>query len=87
MKFNDLIGKKIKTVRGFRYNTKRKRNFEPEYILFSDKETLIELDEQDAYSYHDCAANARTIVIRKDKIRWKRIFDDIENYPLADLEI
>jgi len=76
----DIIGKKVLTVRSFRTDRRKKCNLRPEYILFDDKETYIELIEQDYYTYHDCSASARHICVHKDKSVWKKIFDNENDY-------
>jgi hypothetical protein len=87
-----LIGKKIVTIRGERgtdyygRTNRRKYGFEPVYVLFSDKETVVRLGTQDE-NYHDCARSARHINLDKSKLEWERIFKDSFNYPVADLNI
>jgi len=63
-----LIGKTVLAIKGSK-NTRR-RVF-PEYILFDDKKTYIQLEEQDYYTYHDCSGSARTPYINQDKEQWK----------------
>ena len=46
------------------------------YILFSDKETVLELEEQDYYSYHDCSSSARILNVRKDTNLWNEIMSN-----------
>ena len=87
MKLIDIIGLKVVAIKGYRYNTRRKKSFEPEYILFSDKKTIVELDEQDPYTYHDCSSWAREIKVREDAELWKRIKENDHDYPPADLDI
>ena len=82
-----IIGLKVTTIRTFRNDQRKKKYLHPMYILFSDKKTVIELDEQDYYSYHDCSSCARTINIREDEQNWKRIFDDLEHYPESNTDI
>ena len=97
MNWSELIDKKIVAFRGC---TQKKayggRKHTPlQYILFDDKETILELSEQDAYVYHDCCASARTLDLRKDAKLWERLFskekmdksfgynepDDLSSYP------
>lgn len=40
-------------------------------ILFDDGQTYISLEEQDYYTYHDCATSARHIVVRQDRLLWE----------------
>ena len=84
---HELTGLKIKTIRGFRFKTKRRKGFEPEYILFTDRKTIMQLVEQDCYTYHDCSSSARNIRVYQCEHSWKNIFNDTELYPVADKEI
>ena len=87
-----IISLKVLAVRGYRgyeYSGRKRRNkygFAPVFILFSDKKTFIELQEQDQ-DYHDCSSIAKEINLRQDKIEWKRMFKDRLNYPIADINI
>jgi|TARA_Y100000310_G_scaffold314641_1_gene364209 hypothetical protein len=86
MNFLRLRGKRIKSIRGFRSKADKRIKYpsiEIQYILFDDKTTIMEFDEQDYYTYHDCSSSARHIIVRQDKIRWKRIFSNLKNYPVA----
>ncbi|GAG92154.1 unnamed protein product, partial [marine sediment metagenome] len=58
-----------------------------EYILFDDQETIIELEDQDYYTYHDCDSLARRINIKKDKVAWEYIMTDEKHYPAADRDL
>jgi hypothetical protein len=40
-------------------------------ILFEDGRTIMELDEQDPYVYHDCNHNARILTVFQDEEIWK----------------
>ena len=53
---------------------KRFKSIKVVYILFSDKKTYIELEEQDFYSYHDCSPYAKYITVCSDVEAWKKIF-------------
>ena len=53
---------------------KRFKNIEVKYILFSDKKTFIEFEEQDYYSYSDCSPYAKYITVCSDVEAWKKIF-------------
>lgn len=68
-----LVGLKVVSIKGVSYSLKIK-NVEPKYILFSDKRTFIELNEQDYYTNHDCDSSARVITIFQDKDCWERIY-------------
>jgi hypothetical protein len=85
--FNDLIGLKIVTVRGYNSDKRKKHGFEPQFILFNDKKTILMLDEQDYYSYHDCNPFARSISIKTDKRYWEDIMNHLETFPKADMDI
>jgi len=71
-----VIGLKVVAIKAYQSDRRRKTGLQPRWILFSDKATLIELDEQDYYAYHDCSTTARLIRIRKDEKEWKRIFNN-----------
>jgi hypothetical protein len=78
MNWSDLIGKKIVAFRGLPYQKSQydKKKVTPlSYILFDDKETILELSEQDYYDYHDCSQSARNLTLHKDAKLWKRMFD------------
>jgi hypothetical protein len=80
MTFTDIIGLKIVAVKGIPkgYQTKKESKDVPtEYILFSDGETVLRLDEQDYYDYHDCNSSARELNLSKSKEMWDRII----SYP------
>jgi hypothetical protein len=92
MLLRKIIGKKVKTIRGFRgfagsRRITRKNGFIPQYILFDDKKTLIELDDQDYYAYHDCSTSAKEIRLVIDKKRWSLIYKNRYDYPVADMDI
>jgi hypothetical protein len=82
-KLYPFIGLKVIAVRSYVGLTEkgmpRKRLpycIEPEYIMFDDEKTFIELEEQDYYSYHDCSSGAREVRTTQDTARWKRIMED-----------
>ena len=90
--FKKLIGKRIKTIRGFRarrvaWSQVKHPQVEPQYILFDDEKTLIKLEEQDYYTYHDCNSWARELWIKEDKEMWKRIYTNRVNYPVVTRDI
>lgn len=87
MKLFEIVGLKVVAVKGWRTDMRKKKGFEPQWILFGDGETYIELEEQDYYSYHDCSSIARELIIIQDKTRWKKIMEDGKHYPFADVEI
>lgn len=67
-----LLGKKIHRIIGYRSPLNKKRVI-ASYILFSDKKTILELAEQDYYTYHDCAFSARHLMVRQDKEQWEAL--------------
>ena len=84
---NRLIGLKVVDIRGFLNDKRKTKYIEPQYILFSDGQTYIELEEQDYYSYHDCSQSARLINIQVNEERWLQIFNDKIYYPKANIDI
>lgn len=68
----DLIGKKIVAIKGIK-QVRNQKEIEIRYILFDDGKTYLELNEQDYYTYHDCAGWARVIMKYVDKAMWERI--------------
>lgn len=70
-----LIGKSVIAVKGFRADRRVKR-VDPQYIMFDDHETFIEFENQDYYTYHDCASSAKHISVYRDRDRWERIMND-----------
>lgn len=83
MKWVDIIGKKIVALRGFKDN--RPRPFGKEYvtltyILFDDRESFLELKEQDRYEYHDCCDSARILNLRKDAKQWEQMYNQEKNF-------
>jgi len=79
----ELIGQKILAIRGFRDDRRRKYH-KPEFILLSDRITVIQLLEQDYYDYHDCDYNARNLRIIQDRYLWFVIWDNKCKYPDAN---
>jgi hypothetical protein len=77
MDITTIINKKVVAIKGYnsRWNDKRVKhhNTEPEFILFDDGSTFIELEGQDYHSYHDCNPSAKHILIQKDRDRWNSI--------------
>ena len=70
MSFALILNKKAVAFRCWKQSKK-----EVQYILYNDKETIMELSEQDGYTYHDHDLNARCISIYRDKQKWKDMFD------------
>ncbi len=86
LSINKIVGKRIKTIRGFRTD-QRIKHTEPYFILFDDEKTYISLESQDGYTYHDCDYSAKTIEVIQCKDRWNDIFQDKKFYPVATLDI
>ena len=82
MIWKSLIGLKILAIKGNKYeyqswNRNKKvesKIIKPLFIFFDDKETYIQLEEQDYYSYHDCSSQAREIYINKNKKEWENLY-------------
>ena len=93
MEMNKIIGLKVVAIKGItngvdKYGRRKKSGFKPDYILFDDKMTYIELEEQDPYDFHDCNWSAREIQICQNYNIWKAIMDDKNgNYPDADTDL
>ena len=87
MKLFEIVGLKVVAVKGWRTDMRKKKRFEPQWILFDDGETYIELEEQDYYSYHDCSSIARELIVLQDKKRWQQMMEDNDHYPFADMKI
>jgi NAD kinase len=66
----------------FKERFARKESIQAQYILFSDQETILELEEQDYRSYHDCANYARILQTHRDKDFWQQL----NNLPYKDAE-
>lgn len=78
--FTKIIGLKIIAIKGYKPwknhgpNKKDKKPINPDYILFDDEKTYIEIDTQDPYVYHDYNDNAKILTIKQDKKKWKELF-------------
>ncbi len=80
----DIVGKTVVTIRGYTEGKGKKNQLiGAKYILFGDRETYIELEEQDYYSYHDCAGYARIIHVYQDSKVWDLMHNDLKKYPVA----
>lgn len=79
MKLSTIIGLKVVAIKGHR-SEYVKSEIEPEYILFDDGETFIQVEEQDNYSYHDCNPYAREITVLQNKDRYNTILNYYEDY-------
>ena len=72
MKLHELTGNKILAIKGYPPHKKKDKYIEPVFFLFNDGETILELTEQDCYTYHDCAQSARFLNVYQDKEKWER---------------
>ncbi len=89
-KMGTIIGQKVVAIRGFPTALDKEMNFTwitPQYILFEDEKTVIELEDQDSYTFHDCSDFAKEIHIHTDEAMWKNIMEDTEKYPPATDDI
>jgi hypothetical protein len=90
MQIAKIIGLKVLAIKGDSLIKKYHVNeniVEPRYILFDDNETLIELDEQDPYTFHDADSSARNLRIFSDKRFWKAIMENDKAYPMANCDV
>lgn len=73
----DIKGLTISRILGHKKKDKRIKHpvIRPQYILFSDGETYIELEEQDYHSYHDCSSSAREIRVIRNKDFYNSLLD------------
>lgn len=81
MNLIDTIGLKIVAAKGFPKRDNRIKTVELQYLLFDDKETYVEFEEQDYYTYHDCSSSARLMCVRKNPKVWEII---MTTYPDAN---
>jgi len=86
MELKKIIGKKVVAIKTYCDNKRKKQGFEPDYILFDDKKTLLKFEEQDYYSYHDCSLSARHIDVVEDPELWNLIMTS-ESYRDSDTDI
>ena len=70
MNLSKIIGLKVVAIKGQKDDYNR---VEPKYILFDDKETYIELEEQDKWDYHDCSPCAREIEVYQNREKYSII--------------
>lgn len=47
-----------------------------ETILFTDGKTIMELEEQDYYTYHDCSTSAREVEVYENSVMWERLNEE-----------
>ena len=81
----DLIGLTVVAVKG--YKTSNSKVVSPEFILFNDGETIMDLEEQDCYTYHDCASYARIITVSKNKVRYDNIINNTDTISDSNTNI
>jgi len=74
--FTKLIGLEVVAIKGRQLKSYKKPSAEVNYVFFSDGETYMEFDEQDYYSYHDCASSARHINIYTSKEAYENLMKD-----------
>jgi hypothetical protein len=80
-----LKGKTILKVLGCEPDRRKKTQIEPKYILFTDRKTYIELEEQDQYTFHDCSCSAKEIHVKEDALFWNVLLENKEGvYPEAN---
>lgn len=82
-----IIGLKVVAIKGFRTDMRRKKGFDPEYILFDDEKTYIEIERQDYHTYHDCDSMARVFQVKRDPGNWKFMMENEKTYPNADTDL
>uniref|UniRef100_A0A6H2A5S3 Uncharacterized protein n=1 Tax=viral metagenome TaxID=1070528 RepID=A0A6H2A5S3_9ZZZZ len=80
---NSIIGLKVVDIRTIRIHFTKN---DPVYILFSDKKTYIQLEEQDYCSFHDASTSAREIIVCQNEEEWKRIFENKKRYPKLEVK-
>jgi hypothetical protein len=64
-----IAGKKVLEIRSINRSDER-------IVLFSDKKTVMRLEEQDYHDYHDCCSDAYIVTVIVDKNQWKNIYND-----------
>lgn len=58
-----------------------KLTIRPEFILFDDGKTFIQLEKQCGILYHDCDPYARVILVKEDKEFYKKLQECKEYKP------
>jgi hypothetical protein len=87
MDIANIIGLKVVAIKSRRIDMRKKKNFRPQYIVFDDGKTFIELEDQDYYTYHDADSSAKTISINQDAKFWKFLMSDEKRFPDSDEDI
>jgi hypothetical protein len=85
-KMEQIIGKKVKELRGFK-KRKNQKDIGITFILFDDGETFIDLELQDGFTFHDCDHDARIINIKKDAKLWREIAYNNDRFGNANVDI
>ena len=80
------IGLKVVAIRGYK-TRKNQAEIKPDYILFDDGKTYIELISQDYMDYHDCDSSARIISLMQNEDKWKAVMEDNNNFANSNLNI
>lgn len=74
-----ILGKKILAIKTWipdgRVRKSKNIHAEIQYILFDDEETYIELEDQDAYDFHDFDTAAKCLNVYVNKILWTEIMN------------
>lgn len=79
-----ITGLQVVAIKGD-VSDRRLKHIVAQFILFSDKKTFIDLEEQDYYAFHDCSPSARYVLVLQNAKRWKEIFDNKNGrYPSAN---
>ncbi len=87
MEIAKIIGLKVVAIKHLRTDRRKKKGLSPDYILFDDKKTYIELDDQDSYTYHDYDPGAKRMSIMQDEKLWKIMMNDDGRFPDANTDI
>lgn len=87
MDIKKIIGLKVLAIKTIRTDRRRKKGFPPDFIIFDDGKTFIELDDQDYITYHDCAGSAKHINVVQDPTRWTRMMSETDWFVDSDMDI
>jgi len=87
MDIKKIIGLKVLAIKGIRTDMRKKKNFEPHFILFDDEKTYIEVESQDPYTYHDFNPSAKSFRVMENEFMWKNIMTEEKHFPDADQDI
>lgn len=88
MEIEKIIGLKVVAIKTFRRDKRRKRDLSPDYILFDDGQTFIEIEDQDYYTYHDCDSGAKRLSIRQDIDLWQQMIKNADgSFPDSNTDI